>query len=104
MVRILVDGQELDESRLNDLRQHIAWVDPAVQLWNKIFAREPALRLPSNAAVEEVIEAAEKLQRVSGTASGRLDTAPRRRRRTSVGRRRSASAIGVLCCVQMCGW
>jgi len=33
--RILLDGQELDESLIERLRPHIAWVDPAVQLWNK---------------------------------------------------------------------
>ncbi len=33
--RILVDGEELDDSRIEALRPHIAWVDPAVQLWNR---------------------------------------------------------------------
>jgi ATP-binding cassette subfamily B protein len=33
--RVLVDGVELDDARLDQLRPHIAWVDPAVQLWNR---------------------------------------------------------------------
>jgi ATP-binding cassette subfamily B protein len=32
--RILVDGEPLTAARLDDLRRKIAWVDPAVQLWN----------------------------------------------------------------------
>jgi ATP-binding cassette subfamily B protein len=33
--RILVDGQVLDGSRVQSLRRETAWVDPAVQLWNR---------------------------------------------------------------------
>jgi len=33
--RILIDGQVLDASRLDRLRCDTAWVDPAVQLWNR---------------------------------------------------------------------
>lgn len=33
--RVMVDGVELDDSLLDRLRPHIAWVDPAVQLWNR---------------------------------------------------------------------
>jgi ABC-type bacteriocin/lantibiotic exporter with double-glycine peptidase domain len=33
--RILVDGAPLTEDVLNKLREQIAWVDPAVQLWNR---------------------------------------------------------------------
>ncbi|HKV41412.1 MAG TPA: ATP-binding cassette domain-containing protein [Blastocatellia bacterium] len=32
---IRTDGQPLSETRLIELRKHIAWVDPAVQLWNR---------------------------------------------------------------------
>jgi ATP-binding cassette subfamily B protein len=32
--RVLMDGVELDERTIVRLRAHIAWVDPAVQLWN----------------------------------------------------------------------
>ena len=32
---VLVDGVDLDEDHLEQLRRQTAWVDPAVQLWNK---------------------------------------------------------------------
>ena len=33
--RVLVNGVELDEPLIERLRQTVAWVDPAVQLWNR---------------------------------------------------------------------
>ncbi|MEM7028650.1 MAG: ATP-binding cassette domain-containing protein [Chloroflexota bacterium] len=33
--QIVVDGQLLDDQQLQQLRQQTAWVDPAVQLWNR---------------------------------------------------------------------
>jgi ATP-binding cassette subfamily B protein len=33
--RVVVDGVELDEPLVERLRPNIAWVDPAVQLWNR---------------------------------------------------------------------
>lgn len=33
--RLLVDGNPLDAEALRDLREATAWVDPAVQLWNR---------------------------------------------------------------------
>ncbi len=33
--RVLVDGEELDAERLTALRHQTAWVDPAIQLWNR---------------------------------------------------------------------
>lgn len=33
--RLLVDGEPLDEARLEWLRERTAWVDPQVQLWNR---------------------------------------------------------------------
>jgi ATP-binding cassette subfamily B protein len=33
--RILIDGLPLDGTRLGQLRQETAWVDPTVQLWNR---------------------------------------------------------------------
>lgn len=33
--RVTVDGQTLDEERIQRLRRETAWVDPAVQLWNR---------------------------------------------------------------------
>jgi ATP-binding cassette subfamily B protein len=32
--RLLVDGEPMDEARLEALRRQTAWIDPAVQLWN----------------------------------------------------------------------
>lgn len=72
--RILVDGQELDESLVERLRPHIAWVDPAVQLWNKSLRENLRYGLPSGASVENVIEAAE-LQRVMERLPAGLETA-----------------------------
>jgi ABC-type bacteriocin/lantibiotic exporter with double-glycine peptidase domain len=34
---IQVDGKALDGSRIQTLRQETAWVDPAIQLWNRSF-------------------------------------------------------------------
>src|ERR1700691_5932026 len=33
--RILIDGVPLNGEIVNDLREQTAWVDPAVQLWNR---------------------------------------------------------------------
>jgi ATP-binding cassette subfamily B protein len=33
--KIIVDGAALDSSRLEKLRREAAWVDPAIQLWNR---------------------------------------------------------------------
>ncbi len=35
--RVMIDGEELTSERLARLRQETAWVDPAVQLWNRSF-------------------------------------------------------------------
>ena len=35
--KVLVDGKPLEGDRLYALRQQTAWVDPAVQLWNRSF-------------------------------------------------------------------
>jgi ABC-type bacteriocin/lantibiotic exporter with double-glycine peptidase domain len=72
--RILVDGQDLDESLVERLRPHIAWVDPAVQLWNKSLRENLRYGLSSSAPVEKAIEAAE-LQRVMERLPAGLDTA-----------------------------
>jgi len=54
---VLVDGVELDDSRLDQLRPHIAWVDPAVQLWNRSLSDN--LQYGSGAPIESAIDAAE---------------------------------------------
>src|SRR5207247_10214310 len=35
--RVLVDGTPLEGARIDRLRGETAWVDPAVQLWNRTF-------------------------------------------------------------------
>jgi ATP-binding cassette subfamily B protein len=37
--RIAIDGQPLDAARLEQLRNEMAWVDPAVQVWNRSLLR-----------------------------------------------------------------
>jgi ATP-binding cassette subfamily B protein len=37
--RVLIDGAPLDADRLDRLRAETAWVDPAVQLWNRSLAQ-----------------------------------------------------------------
>jgi ABC-type bacteriocin/lantibiotic exporter with double-glycine peptidase domain len=58
--RILADNEELDESRIETLRPHIAWVDPAVQLWNRPLLENLTYGCPGAArmSIEEVIDAA----------------------------------------------
>jgi ABC-type bacteriocin/lantibiotic exporter with double-glycine peptidase domain len=62
--RVLVDSQELDEALVEALRPRIAWVDPAVQLWNRPLIENLEYGLPSAArmSIEQVIEAAELRQ------------------------------------------
>lgn len=56
--RVTVDGEELDAARLQILRSEIAWVDPAVQLWNRSFIEnlsygaEPGTPLPVEMAID----------------------------------------------------
>ncbi len=54
---VLVDGVELDEARLDQLRPHIAWVDPAVQLWNRSLVEN--LQYGTGRPIESAIDAAE---------------------------------------------
>jgi ABC-type bacteriocin/lantibiotic exporter with double-glycine peptidase domain len=59
--RVLVDGVELDDSELDRLRPHIAWVDPAVHLWNRPLAENLRYGLPDGPSmtIEGAVEAAE---------------------------------------------
>lgn len=59
--RVLVDGVEIDESRLDQLRAQIAWVDPGVQLWNRPLLENLRYGLPNGAhmPVENAIDLAE---------------------------------------------
>jgi ABC-type bacteriocin/lantibiotic exporter with double-glycine peptidase domain len=59
--RVLVDGEALDEARLASLRREVAWVDPAVHVWNRSL--EENLRYgcanSTQLSVEEAIQAAD---------------------------------------------
>ena len=57
---VTIDGAELDEERIEQLRPYIAWVDPAVQLWNRPLAENLEYGLPASArlALDQVIDAA----------------------------------------------
>ena len=59
--RVLVDGVELDDPYLDRLRPHIAWVDPAVQLWNRPLEENLRYGLPNapSMPVPSAIDAAE---------------------------------------------
>ena len=63
--QVSVDGAVLDEEAIERLRAHVAWVDPAVQLWNRPLQENLEYGLPGGArlAVDRVIDAA-GLQRV----------------------------------------
>jgi ABC-type bacteriocin/lantibiotic exporter with double-glycine peptidase domain len=58
---ILVDGVQLDDSTLDRLRPQIAWVDPAVQLWNRPLLENLRYGLPDGPSmpIENAIDAAE---------------------------------------------
>ena len=56
---VLVDGIQLDDSLLNELRSHTAWVDPAVQLWNRPLAENLRYGSLETARIDQVIDAAE---------------------------------------------
>jgi ATP-binding cassette subfamily B protein len=57
---VLVDGLELDDARLDQLRPRIAWLDPAVQLWNRSLAEnlQYGSGAPIDTSAESAIEAA----------------------------------------------
>jgi ATP-binding cassette subfamily B protein len=56
---VLVDGIRLDDLRLDQLRAHTAWVDPAVQLWNRPIAENLRYGSKDTAPINEVVDAAE---------------------------------------------
>jgi len=57
--QVLVDGIPLDGSVLDRLRTHIAWVDPAVQLWNRPLGENLRYGVADGARIEDAIDAAE---------------------------------------------
>ncbi|WP_437286317.1 ATP-binding cassette domain-containing protein [Sorangium sp. So ce406] len=66
--RVLVDGRPLDGERLRALREETAWVDPAVQIWNRSFLDNLRYGAPDDAAdfgpVVEEAELREVLERL----------------------------------------
>ncbi|HKW98362.1 MAG TPA: ATP-binding cassette domain-containing protein [Bryobacteraceae bacterium] len=58
---VRIDGTPLEGARLETLRREIAWVDPAVQLWNRSFAENLSFGADSDLrmAVGTAIEAAD---------------------------------------------
>ncbi|HEX5228918.1 MAG TPA: ABC transporter ATP-binding protein, partial [Bryobacteraceae bacterium] len=73
--QVLVDGIELDDAHLDRLRPHIAWVDPAVQLWNRPLGENLRYGLADGAsmAMESAIDAAELARVIERLPQG-LDT------------------------------
>jgi ATP-binding cassette subfamily B protein len=62
--QLLVDGHTLDGVRLHALRRDSAWVDPAVQLWNRSFLdnlRYGASQRASSTALGTALEGADLL-------------------------------------------
>ncbi len=49
--QVRVDGAPLDGAKLERLRRETAWVDPAVQLWNRSFIDNLRYGVPPDAAV-----------------------------------------------------
>jgi ABC-type multidrug transport system fused ATPase/permease subunit len=59
--RILIDGRPLDGQHLERLRRETAWVDPAVQLWNRSFIENLLYGAPAHAdlPIDHAIEQAD---------------------------------------------
>ena len=59
--RVLVDGEPLEAAQLPRLRQETAWVDPAIQLWNRSLLENLRYGLPpeANPEVSPVIDQAD---------------------------------------------
>jgi len=58
--RILVDGAPLTDDVLNELREQAAWVDPAVQLWNRTLFENLVFGASSGTVPEpELLKSAE---------------------------------------------
>src|ERR1700733_13252402 len=70
---VLVNGNQLDDAYLDQLRPHIAWVDPAVQLWNRPLAENLRYGLPAapNMPIESAIDAADLTRVIERLPNGR---------------------------------
>ncbi len=62
--RVTVDGRELGAAQLSKLRHQIAWVDPAVQLWNRPLMAN--LRYGSRGRADELIAGAIEVAQLRG--------------------------------------
>lgn len=58
---VLIDGEPLGAERLEGLRQQTAWVDPAIQLWNRSLIDNLRYGLPTDAMlpIRSIIEMAD---------------------------------------------
>lgn len=62
--RVLVDGAALDEARLEWLRRQTAWVDPAIQIWNRSLLDNLKYGLPpelGSPPIARIVEQADLL-------------------------------------------
>lgn len=71
--RVSVDGIPLGTDNWQWLRRHIAWVDPAVRLWNRTLAANLRYGNPEDAKLDTVIDQAELRDLVNNLPEG-LDT------------------------------
>ena len=72
--RVVIDGTELDEQMIEQLRPQMAWVDPSVQLWNRPLQYNLEYGLPGAPSIglDEAIDAAglrRVLERLPGGAA-----------------------------------
>jgi ABC-type bacteriocin/lantibiotic exporter with double-glycine peptidase domain len=70
--RVLVDGSPLEGAALAALRRHTAWIDPAVQLWNRSLFDNLRYGQPdaSIASIGGVVESADLVQTLETLPSG----------------------------------
>jgi ATP-binding cassette subfamily B protein len=67
---VLVDGRPLDDACLDRLRTETAWVDPAVQIWNRSLLENLTYGAPDAQGVGRTIEAADLRGVLEGMPDG----------------------------------
>jgi ATP-binding cassette subfamily B protein len=67
---VLVDGQALGSGTLDRLRAATAWVDPQVQIWNRSLYENIRYGGPGDAAMDDVLRAAEMMGVVQRLPAG----------------------------------
>lgn len=67
---LCIDGEPLTPGRLSALRGRTAWVDPAVQLWNRSFADNARYGLVSDGAVGRAIADADLVSTIAHLEEG----------------------------------